>query len=225
MTTVSIPLAIWGTGYVEFLPRWLEGVESLQRKPDQVLIVTDSKNYAQVKDNVGDRAIAIHQYDGTGYADYWNKAISLTNCDWIGLCNGDDKFLPQALNDIDLADSEGCNLITDKIQDLHDGAIQNSSWNGADVGHTWTMVGCEPIRKDLFDKAGGFDEDQRFADWALAMKIYQHGVKAFDSDIVRIIYDRGVNRKTISSVLNGPTELQRGYHSLASLSKRLGFER
>ena len=223
MTTIAVPLAIWGTGYVEFLCRWLDGVDNLERQPDQVLIVTDSNNYAKVKEATGDRPLEIHLYEGSGYADYWNKAISLTDCDWLGLCNGDDVFLPEALNDIDQADAEGCNLITDKIKDLHDGAITNSSWNGKAVGHAWTMVGCEPMRKDLFDKAGCFEHDQRFADWALAMKMYHAGVKAFDSHIVRIIYDRGVHRKTISSLLNGPTELQQGYDSLARLARRLGF--
>lgn len=223
MTTVSLPLAIWGTGYVEFLERWLEGVDSLIRQPDQIVIVADHANYMKVKKVIGNRDIQLYKHYGNGYADYWNKAVSLTDCDWFAICNVDDKFLPHALDDIDLADAEDCNLITDRIQDLEGGQVHNSQWNGHMIGRQWTMVGAEPMRKDLFDKAGGFEPGQRFADWALAMKMYLVGVRPYDSSNIRIIYDRGLTRKTVSSILNSPDELNDGYRNLALLSKRLGL--
>lgn len=220
--TVALPLAVWGQGYAEFLPRWWEGVKSLQRQPDEIVIVTDAANHQVARESVPPGYFAeVVKCNATQYADFWNIAIQLTTCDWFAICNVDDLFLPEALNDIAEADRQGCNLITDRIQDLDGGEVSNSRWNGEDIGRAWTMVGAEPMRRDLFIAAGGFPRGQRFADWALAMRAYKVGVRAFDSDIVRIIYDRGLRRKTVSSILNGPDVLNKGYQTLTALAKEL----
>lgn len=221
--TVALPLALWGSGYADFLPRWWSGVQSLQRQPDEIVIVTDSANWQAAWDSIpaGMKIASVVKCNATEYADFWNIAIQLTTSDWFAICNVDDLFLPEALNDIDEADRQGCNLITDRIQDLDGGEVSNSRWNGANIGRAWTMVGAEPMRRDLFIAAGGFPRGQRFADWALAMRAYKVGVRAFDSDIIRIIYDRGLTRKTVSSILNGPEVLSKGYESLTRLAKEL----
>lgn len=227
VTTIGLPLAIWGDGYAEFLPRWWQGVLSLQRQPDKIHIVTDMANYKDALDSV-----PVHMRDKTSlvaakklktYAQFWNRAVLDLNTTWSAICNVDDIFLPEALNDIDKAEAEGCNLVTDSIKDLHSPMLFKSRWNGAKIGKEWVMVGAEPMRVDLFRAAGGFPEGQRFADWALGMKIYWVGVRAYDSHIVRIIFDRGLTRKTMSSVLHGEDVLSEGYARLRELSKSLGF--
>jgi len=224
MTTVALPLAIWGSGYARFLPRWWEGVQSLKRQPNEVVIITDLDNYDAALNSVPEGYSAlIEVLDGREYCDYWNKAIETCKSDWVAICNVDDRFLEDALSDIDDADRAGCNLITDSIQDLVGGEIHKSKWNGRDVGHTWEMVGAEPMKRDLFIRAGGFEPGHRFADWALAMKAYLVGVNAYDTDTVRILYDRGLNRKTMSSQLNPPGVLMEGYQAIAKLSIKLGF--
>ena len=224
MTTITLPLAIWGTGYARFLPRWWEGVKSLKRQPDEVVIVTDAANYEAALKSVPEGYSALVEIiDGKGYSDFWNKAVELCTSDWISICNADDLFLPEALNEIDSAELAGCNLITDSIQDLVGGAIHKSKWNGRKIGTEWTMVGAEPMKRDLFLRAGGFEPGQRFADWALAIKCYLVGVSAYDTNTVRILYDRGLNRRTLSSKLNPPEVLIESYRDIARLSKELGF--
>ena len=225
--TVGLPLAIWGTGYSQFLNRWWQGVTALQRQPDEIYIVTDLANYKAANDSVPDShreitSVVVDKKAKT-YAEFWNNAILSLSTDWSAICNADDIFLPEALNDIEAAESEGCNLITDAIRDLQTPTVYKSRWNGVKIGTEWPMVGAEPMRVDLFKAAGGFPEGQRFVDWALAMKMYWVGVKAYDSQIVRIIYDRGLTRKTVSSVLNGGDVLSEGYARLGELSKSLGF--
>ena len=224
MTTVSLPLAIWGSGYSKFLPRWWEGVTSLQKQPDEIVIVADDKNFDLALSTIPTGYSAtVLRLNADDYADYWNRAIEACSSTWVAICNVDDKFLPEALNDIDAAEEAGCNLITDSIQDLVGGQIYKSSWNGSEIAHDWTMVGAEPMKLDLFLKAGGFVRGQRFADWALAMKAFLIGVKAFDTNTVRILYDRGLNRKTVSSQLNPPEVLNAGYVSLKKLAIELGI--
>jgi hypothetical protein len=224
VTTIGLPLAIWGEGYSQFFSRWWDGVRSLETQPDEVAIVTDEQNLAAVLEHIGHvKTRIILDRTSTTYAGFWNNAVNALESEWLGFCNVDDKFFPEALNDVQQADKEGCNLITDVIQDLDGGKLHKSRWNGKAVGTNWTMVGAEPMKRDLFLKAGGFPEGQRFADWALAMKMYLAGVKAYDTNTVRILYDRGNTRKTVSSRLNGDAVLSQGYAALSRLSRELGY--
>ena len=224
MTTIGLPLAIWGESYAEFLPRWWEGVTHLERQPDEIVIISDERNFdAVVEMSKGYPAEVYKDKTSQTYADFWNKAVDGLATDWIAFCNVDDKFLPEALNDIEDADANGCNLITDVIQDLDSGALHKSKWNGRLVGTGWTMVGAEPMKRELFLKCKGFPQNQRFADWALAMKMHLVGVSAYDTNTIRIIYDRGATRKTQSSMLQGQEVLSQGYAALRALSKELGY--
>jgi len=199
----------------------------LQRQPDQIRIVTDVANFKAAKDSVPETmrqitSVVVDKKAKT-YEAFWNRAVLSLTTDWSSICNVDDIFLPEALNDIQNAENAGCNLITDVIKDLASPMVFSSRWNGEKIGREWTMVGAEPMKVDLFRAAGGFPEGQRFADWALAMKMYWIGVKAYDSSVVRIIFDRGLTRKTMSSVLNGEEVLSEGYARLKELSDSLGF--
>jgi len=223
VTTVSLPLAIWGTGYAEFLPRWWDGVESLERQPDEIVCVADSNNYEALVESCRGKARLI-KYDGKDYADFWNKAIEECSSEWVAICNVDDKFLPQALNDIEKADAEGCNLICDSIQDKHNGSVYPSSWRPHAIATTWTMVGAEPMKKSLWEAAGGFLSGYLFADWQLAMGMAKSGtVNAYDSSIIRIIYDRGDDRPTLSGINGDPQAKNEAHQKLRLLAQTLGL--
>lgn len=226
LTTITLPLAIWGEGYAEFLPRWWDGVLSLNRKPDEVSIVADVKNFKAVietwpKTDIPVKAIT---YTGEDYADFWNKAISEATSEWVAICNVDDQFLPPALDQIDQADTEGCNLVCDSIQDKGSHNVTMSSWRPDVVAHTWTMVGAEPMKKSLWEASGGFRKGFLFADWALAMDMAKTGlVKAFDASTLRIIYDRGYDRKTLSGAMQDGNKKSEGYAMLRELASQLGL--
>jgi len=225
VTNVGLPLAVWGKGYAEFLPRWWEGVQALERQPDEIVITYDQANEDAVVNSVpeGYKPKLILAANFSTYAQYWNCAITALTTDWFSICNVDDKYFPQALNEIDEAEAAGCNLITDRIKDLDGGRVHKSRWNGRQVGVAWTMVGAEPMRLSLFHDAGRFPEGFRFIDWALAMKMYWVGVKAHDSEIIRILYDRGVSRVTVSSSLHPQAVLDADYAKLREFSKSLGY--
>jgi len=225
LTTISLPLAIWGEGYSEFLPRWWEGVQSLERQPDEVVIIADAKNFLKAMESTPEGiATSVISFDGEEYADFWNEAISRCSGEWLGICNADDKFLPGALNEIDKADQEGCNLVCDWIQDKDGHDMHGSSWHPDKIATTWTMVGAEPMKKSLWQAAGGFRKGYLFADWQLAMCMAKTGlVKAYDASTTRIIYDRGQTRKTLSGVLQDGNKKTEGYAKLRALAEQLGL--
>lgn len=225
MTTIGLPLAIWGTGYSEFLAEWWEGVQSLERQPDQIAIVADANNYQMVLDSIPERYSPICELANLDdYAEYWNRAIELCETDWVAICNVDDHFLPGALNQIDDADAAGYNLVCDSIQDRHDHSLHFSSWQPDVIAHTWTMVGAEPMKKSLWDEAGRFRKGYRFADWALALGMAKTGkVKAYDAGTIRIIYDRGFTRVTLSGAMASDEAKSNGYKMLRELAEELGL--
>jgi hypothetical protein len=224
LTTISLPLAIWGTGYAEFLPRWWEGVLSLEVQPDEVVIVADAKNHLDVMASLPDVDFPIitEPFQGEDYADFWNRAIGLSSSDWVAICNADDKFLPGALNEIQAADQQGCNLLCDSIQDKDSSSVTRSHWPHERIGTEWTMVGAEPMKKSLWEAAGGFRKGYLFADWQLAMDMAKTGlVKAYEASTLRIIFDRGYTRKTLSGVMQDGMAKADGYKMLRELAAEL----
>lgn len=226
MTTISLPLAIWGEGYDGFLPRWWAGVKQLLRQPDEIVIVADAKNFEAVLVSIPpmDIPIRLTMTEGEEYADFWNKAIELCSSEWVAICNVDDQFLPHALDQLDEADEQGCNLVCDSIQDKDSHNVTMSSWRPDVVAHTWTMVGAEPMKKSLWQASGGFRKGFLFADWGLAIDMAKTGaVKAFDASTIRIIYDRGYDRKTLSGAMQDGNKKSEGYAKLRELASQLGL--
>lgn len=197
--SISAPLAIWGTGYSAFLPNWFAGLESLERKVDEVVIVCDEENYPSVMSAITDFGkVRIKVESHPGYAAYWNRAIELCSGKWIAICNADDYFLPGALNEIDKADQEGCNLICDHLRHKHSNYKQSALWNPDELNHNFSLMGANPMTKQLWEASGGFP-DVRFADWGLALRMRKTGlVKPYYASTERIVYDVGNDRPTMS---------------------------
>lgn len=197
--TIGIPLGIWGDGYASFLSRWWEGIDSLEVQPDEIVIVTDQKNFRSVLQQSQGRPVWIVQEDHKDYAGYFNRAIELLQTDWIAMCNVDDYFLPGALNELQKADDEGCNLICDHLIHKDTNVVQSASWHPEQLDHSFTLMGCNPMTKHLWQASGGFPEGIRFVDWGLAIRMRETGlVRAFYASTKRIVYDVGYDRLTMS---------------------------
>ena len=222
-TSVSLPLSIWGEGYSQFLPQWFQGVASLERQPEEIVIVCDEANFPAVMNSVLDFSlvkIKVEQHNS--YASFWNRAIELCTSDWIAICNADDYFLPGALNEIDKAHEENCNLICDHLLHKHSNQRQSAVWNPDELGHAFNLMGANPMTKRLWEAAGGFPE-VRFADWGLALGMKKTGlVKAFYASTNRIVYDVGHNRPTMSGASLDSALRMEGNDQIKRIAQALG---
>lgn len=207
---IGIPLGIWGVGYAKFLTRWWEGIDSLEVQPDEIVIVTDQQNFRSVLEQSEGRPIWIIQHESDSYGGYFNRAIEMLQTDWIAMCNVDDYFLPEALNEIQKAEDEGCNLVCDHLIHKDTNVIQSASWRPEELDHSFTLMGCNPMTKHLWEAAGGFPEGMRFVDWGLAIRMRETGlVKPFYASTKRIVYDVGYDRLTMSgATLDGESRRQ-----------------
>jgi hypothetical protein len=201
MTTISVGCAIWGLEYRQFVNRWWDSVVALERTPDQIVIVTDkaSFDFIQTSKPAGyDVALKIVVVDDLAFNEYWDRAYRECDMDWIANLAIDDVFLPEALNDVDRADAEGCELVADGCRFTDQSRIWKGYWNPVEIFDSMTMPGAAPMRKDMYERVGGFPKEIYWSDWAFYMVCAKAGVKVFQSDLIRMIFDEGYTHKTIS---------------------------
>ena len=220
---ISLPLAIWGDSYSSFLPQWWEGVRSLETQPDEIIIVTDDRNFPAVAASVERwEKVRVIKENLNSYAQYWNKAISLCGGKWIAICNVDDYFLPKGLNSILEAEKRGKNLVCDAIRTKGTDHVQQTIWNPDALNYEFELGGANPMTKALWQAAGGFPEGIRFADWGLALGMRKSGlVEPYVTSEIRIVYDRGYDRLTLSGALLGAAERAEGREQIKQLAKSL----
>jgi glycosyltransferase involved in cell wall biosynthesis len=198
-------------------------VNSLETQPFEIIIVTDEKNYPAVVASVTDwHRVRVIKEDLKTYAEFWNRAIELCSGKWIALCNVDDYFLPRGLNSIPAAEAEGCNLVCDAIMTKGTDHIQQTVWRPDELNYLMDLGGANPMTKALWQASGGFPEGIRFADWGLAILMRETGlVKPFVTSEIRIIYDRGYDRNTLSGARLGPDDRARGNEEIQNLVRSL----
>lgn len=198
-------------------------MRSLETQPDEIIIVTDDKNAPAVLASVERwEKVRVIKENLNSYAEYWNKAISLCGGKWIAICNVDDYFLPKGLNSILEAEKHGKNLVCDAIRTKGTDHIQQTIWNPQEFDHSFDLGGANPMTKALWQAAGGFPEGIRFADWGLALGMRKTGlVEPYTTPEIRIVYDRGYDRNTLSGARLGPDDRAKGIEEIRNLAKAL----
>lgn len=223
MATVSLPLAVWGDGYAKFFQRWLAGAHQLTHRPIEIVLVTDERNRDLAKDVESEIPI---RHEWLKAADYrlWDYAIRLCKGEWLGICNVDDQFLPNALDQINEADEAGCNLIVDTLIVKTTGHHWKGYWDANTIPERFTLVGAEPMKKQLYLDAGGFDYRFQFPDWALAVHMVHKSLcKPFQAKTQRILFDPGEDRLTMSGSQQNPSVKAAGTAQVHELSRSLGL--
>jgi hypothetical protein len=202
MTTISVVSAIWGDRYGQFLHRWWDSVQALERQPDQVVVITDLRNFELVHSTkpfaykIPTKVLALH--NESTFNEYWDLAFRECEMEWIATCCIDDVFLPEALNDIDRADAEGCELIADGVRFSDQPRIWKGYWNPQEMFSSMTMPGAAPMKKVMYERIGGFPREIYWSDWGFYILCAKADVKVFQSDLIRIIFDEGHRHKTQS---------------------------
>jgi hypothetical protein len=224
VVTISVVNATWGKRYHQFIPQWWAGVESLEREPDDILIVVASDTEKAIRKSTPKRFASrtkIIVSDRDGFNDYWDEAFASASGDWLAGCSIDDYFLPEALNAIDQADAEECELVCDSVVLHPSGKVFAGVWDANRIFTDLTMPGVAPMKKSLYERVGGFDRDIYFSDWGFYIKCAAAGVKVYPTNIMRIVYDEGLTHQTMSGPLQ-PKDVEAMAHTqIQDLARRL----
>lgn len=204
MVTITVSTALWGDGsYYRFLDRWWTGVESLQRQPDEILMVVDQAASSVVKESTPRQYQDImrpHVVTTDSFTERWHEANALSGCDWVAACAIDDWFLPERLNEVEWADDRGFEQILDGCI-MHPVGNVWSAWYDPDQVFTHH---CKPtpgdgIKKvEMFRRVGGFDMDVKWVDWAWLMKLAVNDIRVHVSDLIGFVADEGFDHVTWS---------------------------
>ena len=212
MTTISVLTAIWGERYTQFVANWWASVASLERQPDEIVVITDPMNRKPVEAatplHLAGITMVITHAAKLEFNDYWDAAFRSCSMEWLATCCIDDVFLPQALNAIDEADAAGAEMVADSCDLYPSGATWRGYWNPEEMFTRMTMPGAAPMKKAMYERLGGLDRDIYWSDWAFYMKAAKAGVKVHHTDIVRIIFDEGANHQTQSGRMLDPLTRQ-----------------
>ena len=98
--TIGVGVSLFGTAYNEFMPQWWEGVKSLNRQPDAIVICHDSQNKDYVQSLIPESHNSVTrtiEMEGE-FADFMLAIQSKQTTDWISVCNVDDYYMPGAFD-------------------------------------------------------------------------------------------------------------------------------
>lgn len=221
MVTISVVNATWGERYHQFIPRFWGGVTSLERKPDEVVMVVGSADEKVIRESVPKDFIKITKIviaDLEHFNDYFDLAFKSATGKWLAWCSIDDWFFPEALNEIDAADSAGCDLVCDTVVLHPSGKIFEGYWSPVDIYSNLIMPGAAPMTAKLYQQLGGFDRGIYFSDWGFYIKAAAAGVKVHSTKIKRIMYDEGIDHHTMSGPRKPPHVDQMAHQQIRDLA-------
>ena len=223
--TLGLGVSLFGTTYSEFFPNYWEGVKSLHRQPDAIVIAHDAQNKDWVESLIPQKYKEITktiEMEGE-FAEFMLAIQTAQTTDWISICGADDRYLPGAFDELDQADAEGCDIYIDKLQMKHDGSIMEGRWIPQEIPNRMTCPGGAPIKRSLLEKTGGHTKGAIFDDWELYIRCVAAGAKPFHASTVRIIYDIGHGRVTMSGVGRPSNHDQIGRAHIDQVKQELGL--
>ena len=203
MTTISVVTALYGEQYAQYLNRWWESVKNLQRQPNEIVLATPIGNDYGLLESVPAqyRNIIIHvEANSDTVHGPWYAGLEAASSDWIFGLGIDDQFSPEAFNEVEQADSNGAELLIDKIQYLQGGSW-DANWQPDRFGdRAFAPAGVAGYRKELKHYWTLMPANLRWNDHAFYILCAKNNVKVYRANTTRMVHDLGHNHVTISGV-------------------------
>jgi hypothetical protein len=204
MTTLTVVTACWGEDYAQFIPQWWRGLQSLNRKPDEIILGIIKGDpvglAASIPEGVEARIVELPDLP-INYK--WDYAISQVTSKWFTPVPIDDELLPGAFDEIDIADNQQAEIYVDSIIYRGTDRVWKGHWNTEGISHTMPAPQLIPCTKELWDRLGQKME-YRWSDWIFQIDAAKAGAKPYIANTVRLIFDNGANRVTESGLSMNP---------------------
>jgi hypothetical protein len=216
---------LFGNRYSSFVDGWWESVTRINRQPDSIIFVHDTYNKRLVESSVPEEykdITTLIQLDGE-YWEYRQAVQANQTADWFSICGIDDRYLPGAFDELELANEQGCDLYIDKLQYKHNGQILDGRWIPEEVPHRMTCPGQATCKRELFQKTKGVTKGSIYDDWELYIRFVAAGAKPYHAETIRIIHDLGYDHVTLSGVNRDSTNDDIGKQHIAQVRYELGL--
>ena len=221
MTTLTVVTACWGEDYAQFIPRWWQGIKSLKRQPDEIILGINPGDPTGLSSSIPDgyKAKVVVLPEGSP-SEKWDYAIKQASSKWWCYMAIDDEAMPDAFDEIDGADDECAELLVDSIIARQSGYHARGHWDLSNIAFALPVPGWMPITLDLYKRIG-VKHEFKFVDWVFQIDAAKSGVKVYHAKTTRMLWDEGVERMTISSDLNTYKEAE--MEKVKNYAKAQGF--
>lgn len=225
--TISVPVAVWGAEWGRFAAGYFAAIDEMSRKPDEIILGLEEEDATGLRERADSlcsvplRVVTLPS--GQGFSEYWNAVFEACSGDWVAPCCIDDRFLEDALVEVQAADDAGAELLVDAIRWKYRGGEWVGYWNPAEIGRVLTLPGAAPFKRSLYDRIGGFRSEIRWSDWAFYLDAAAVGVETYQASTVRILFDEGNAHATRSGVQVDPGERAAANAEIAEYAERLGL--
>ena len=194
----SVVVAVWGTRYQPYIARWWESLKTLNRQPNEIVLVSDladdSNLFSTIPDWVDVPVVKV-QIDSDQYNELWSAAVHAASQEWIVKLCIDDQFCPQALDFLETVEGD---LVIDRCRFLQGGEWV-ASWDTNDTDNRrFAPASFSPFRRSLIQFYDKIPKPCLWDDYVFYLLLAKANVKVYRTDNYRMIHDLGVDHETIS---------------------------
>jgi hypothetical protein len=222
VTTYAIHTSSHAARYARFIPDYWAGIESLERQPDQIVLLIHEDDEAGLADSIPARYKSIVRIEWTRLphsSRMINEQIRLIEADWVCFCGLDDVALPSAYNELD--GLENVEILVGNLQ-LSSGGEIRGQWNPDELKRHNTLPNHSPYRKSLWDRVGGWPEIY-WADWGFWMKCAMAGATVERSTNFQARFHTGELVETDSGPLLDPAVRAAANQEILDFGRSIGF--
>lgn len=185
MSIAVVTVAI-GDDYVPFLEPWSEAISRLRRKPDEIVIVTDNVELAE---------LCIHWLPNTSIIRPTtvpvhhpqvcvNDAIATTTSEWVCKMDVDDLIYPHALDTVESLDAD-VYMFGMRLNQVSLPARHVTRMDVIKTPHN-LVFSCSPFRRWLWERAPY--EDMIAEDWRFWIDAARNGARFYASPTIDYRY-------------------------------------
>ena len=219
----SVVVAVWGIRYQPFIERWWNSVRRLNRKPGEIVLVTnlqdESKLFESIPDWVDVPVIKV-QIDSDKYNELWAAGVYATTQEWIVKLCVDDQFCPEAL---DFLQSVEGDLVIDRCKFLQ-GGEWIPTWDLEDTeNRRFAPASFSPFRRNLISYYEQIPSGCFWDDFVFYLLLAKAGVSVYKTDNYRMIHDLGQDHETVSGYNRNEQKAIESNALLARVRKELGL--
>ena len=194
----SVVVAVWGTRYQPYIARWWESLRTLNRQPNEIVLVSDladdSNLFGTIPDWVDVPVVKV-QIDSDQYNELWSAAVHAASQEWIVKLCIDDQFCPEALDFLDTVEGD---LVIDRCKFLQGGEWV-PSWDTGNTGdRRFAPASFSPFRRNLIQFYDKIPKPCLWDDYVFYLLLAKANVKVYKTDNYRMIHDLGVDHETVS---------------------------
>jgi hypothetical protein len=197
---ISIVVLAWGepgNRYSGFVGRWWEAVMAMSPKPAEVVVVHSEPEPLGLLNAApaGMKLVAV-PCEGTA-PQMANAGVRAASQPWFSAIGVDDTYRPDAFKHLEAATQVGAEIVVWNHQERDSDHVWECFWSPAVLRRANTVQGASPVRRSLWERAGGFP-DVAWWDWGFWLRAAAAGAVAMETGAIGVDFDAGRNHETFS---------------------------